>query len=97
MGTVRLYDDGTVIGLVEYTENLDHWDGCNLTCGGTGHHLGIGRLKDGRFYLCHGTQWQDEQDYAEVVTEDEAKAAVLELSPGLFEDFFGEPAPLLSE
>ena len=25
--------------------------------------------KDGRFYLCHGTQWQGEQDHAEIVGE----------------------------
>jgi len=96
MGDVRLYDGERVIGVVDYTENLDHWDGSNNTCGSTGRHLGVGKLKDGRFYLCHGTQWQGERDRAEVVTEEEAKSAILEHNADVWGDFFEEDLPNLT-
>ena len=64
---VVLYDvDGEVIGDVKYNERLDFYDGRNYTCGSTGHHKGFGQLKDGRFYIIYGTQWQGERDYAEI-------------------------------
>lgn len=86
------------IGKVRYTDNLDYWDGNNMTCGSTGRHLGIGKLKDGRFYLCHGTQWMNEQDYAEVVSEKEARQAVLDCGDNaLYRQFFGEDIPRLDE
>ena len=97
MATVRLMDDGEAIGLVDYTANLDHWDGHNFTCGSTGHHLGIGKLKDGRFYACHGTQWQGERDYAEVISETEAKKLCLSNDPDVYGNLFGEPAPVADE
>lgn len=101
MAKVRCFEhdgpEARVIGLVEYTDNLDHWDGNNYTCGSVGRHLGIGKTKDGRFYLCHGTQWQGERDYAVIVSEDEAKEAVLRHNPDsqLYEEIFGEPIPEL--
>lgn len=97
MSKVKCYseDQTRVLGMVESNHNLDHWDGHNMTCGQTGRHLGIGKTKDGRFYLCYGTQWQGEEDYAKIVTEDEAKQAVLDNNADLYEDFFGEPVPEL--
>ena len=95
MSKVRLFDGGRAVGMVTYTSNLDHWDGSNHTCGSTGRHLGIGKTKDGRFYLCHGTQWQGEQDHAEIVSEDEAKETVLRHNPNIYEEIFGEPVPEL--
>ena len=92
---VRCYDGGKVIGLVPYTSNLDHWDGHNWTCGSMGRHLGIGKTKDGRYYLCHGSQWEGERDYAEIVDEETAKAAVLEHNPDIYEEIFGEAPPEL--
>ncbi|WP_456326471.1 hypothetical protein [Palaeococcus sp. (in: euryarchaeotes)] len=92
-GKVRLFDDDKVIGVVKYTNNLDHWDGHNWTCGSPGRHLGIGKTKDGRFYLCHGTQWQGERDYAEIISEEEAKRLVLMHNPDIFEKLFNEPVP----
>lgn len=89
-------EDRKCLGRVKYTDNLDHWDGRNMTCGSTGRHLGIGKLKDGRFYLCHGTQWQGERDYAEIVSEQEAKQAVLDTGDdALFREMFGESIPVL--
>ncbi len=75
---VNVYDEnGQIVGRVNYNSNLDHWDGHNHTCGSTGRHLGITKLKDGRFVLIHGTQWQGEQDSAEIVTPEEALQAIL--------------------
>ncbi len=96
MGKVRLFDDDEVIGLVEYTDNLDRWDGSNHTCGSPGRHLGIGRLRDGRYYVCHGTNWQGEKDFAEVITEEEAKKLCLKHNPDVYEELFGEEPPVLS-
>jgi len=39
-----LYDGDDNIGTAECTDNLDHWDGHNWTCGSTGRHLGIGKI-----------------------------------------------------
>ena len=95
MATVRCFDGDDVIGMVEYTDNLDYWDGSNHTCGSAGRHLGIGKTQDGGFYLVHGTQWQGERDSAEIVSEQEAKATVLKHNPEIYEEMFGESAPKL--
>ena len=97
MSRVKLLDDGKVVGYVKYTDNLDHWDGHNNICGSTGRHLGLGKLKDGRFYLCHGTQWQGEMDYAEVVSEENAKEVALRHDPEIYEEYFGEVPDLTAE
>ena len=76
---VPVYDDSpTVIGRVEYNEILDVWNGSNYQKGGTGYHLGLAMLKDGRPVLIHGTDWQGKRDYADVVTMAEAAQAVFE-------------------
>lgn len=93
---VRLFDIGVVIGTVAYTDNLDRRNGHNRQNGGTGRHLGIGKLKDGRFYLCHGSQWEGEEDYAEVIGEAEAKRVVLRDNPDLYPGLFGEEVPDLT-
>jgi hypothetical protein len=67
-----------VVADVEYHSILDHWDGSNCTSGSTGRHLGITKLKKlDSFVLIHGTQWQGEQDTAEIVTDEEALQAIL--------------------
>ena len=97
MAKVKLFDGEEVIGLVEYTDNLDTWNGHDQQAGGVGHHLGIGRLKNGKYYVCHGTQWQGEQDYAEVISEKTAKKLVLTYNPEIYKDFFGEEPPDLTK
>lgn len=73
---VVLYDEeGEVIGDVKYNNVLDMWDGDNYVNGGTGKHKGFGQLKDGRFYMIYGTQWQGQNSYAELT---EAKDIVAE-------------------
>lgn len=74
---VKVYDDGEVVGRVRYNNDLDYWDGRNNTCGSTGRHKGITKLKDGRFVLIHGTQWQGESDSAEVITDQQALQEIL--------------------
>ncbi len=74
---VPVYDEERIVAHVEYNANLDYWDGRNYTSGSTGRHLGLTVLKDGRFVLIHGTQWQGERDHAEIVSADEALQDVM--------------------
>lgn len=94
--SVRCYENDKVIGLVAYTSNMDYWDGHNWTCGSSGRHLGIGKTKDGRYYVCYGTQWQGERDHAEIITKEEARQLCLEHNPDKYEVLFGEEPPMLT-
>lgn len=81
-GRIPVYDideDGEqhAIARVRYNQRLDYWDGHNWGSGYPGCHLGITMLKDGRYVLIHGTQWQGARDYAEVVTDQEALDAIM--------------------
>lgn len=77
MSKINVYDGCEVIARVNYNDNLDFWDGRNYTCGSTGRHKGLTKLKDGRYVLIHGTQWQGERDYAEIITTEEALQEIL--------------------
>jgi hypothetical protein len=78
MAKVNVYKDGKVIARVQYNDNLDFWDGSNWTCGSMGRHLGLTRLrKSGQYVLIHGTDFQGEQDRAEIVTDEEAYRAII--------------------
>ena len=68
---------GDVIARVRYNQNLDYWDGRNWQNGGMGRHKGITKLKDGRYVIIVGTDWQGERDYAYVVDADEALQEIL--------------------
>ena len=84
MAKVNVYKDGKVIARVQYNDNLDYWDGKNWTCGSMGRHLGLTRLrKSGQYVLIHGTDFQGEQDRAEIVTDEQAYQAIV--SSGNFE------------
>jgi len=75
---VNVYENDELIARVEYNDVLDYWDGSNWTCGSVGRHLGLTRLrKSGKFVLIHGTQWQNERDWAEVVSDEEAYQAIV--------------------
>lgn len=78
MSKVKVYDGENVIGFVEYNDNLDVWNGRNYQNGGTGHHLGITKISDGRFVLIYGTDWQGGKDYAEVVSDEKAFHEIME-------------------
>jgi len=66
-----------VIARVRYNQNLDFWDGRNFTCGSTGRHKGLTKLRDGRYVLIHGTQWQGEKDWAEIISPEQALQEIL--------------------
>lgn len=78
---VTVYDGERVVARVKYNSRLDHWDGRNYSNGSVGNHLGITRLRDGRFVLIYGTQWQGERDRGQVVTDDEALQAIMSNNP----------------
>jgi len=72
------YDlDGDVIARVRYNQNLDYWDGRNWQNGGTGRHKGLTKLRDGRYVLIHGTDWQGERDWAEIISAEQALQEIL--------------------
>jgi len=75
---INVYNENSeIVARVNYSNNLDYWDGRNWTCGSTGRHKGITQLKDGQFVLIFGTQWQGEQDSAEIISEEQAIQEIL--------------------
>jgi len=74
---VNVYLDDQVIARVRYNQNLDYWDGRNWQNGGMGRHKGITKLKDGRYVIIIGTDWQGERDHAYVVNAHEALQEIL--------------------
>ena len=66
-----------VVARVRYNNILDYWDGRNWTNGGTGRHKGLTKLKDGRYVLIEGTQWQGESDYAFIIDKERALQEIL--------------------
>jgi len=75
---VNVYDgNNNVVARVRYNSCLDYWDGRNWTNGGVGRHKGLTKLKDGRYVLIHGTQWQGEKDWAEIITPEQALQEIL--------------------
>ncbi len=75
---VNVYDkDGDIIARVRYNQDLDYWSGYNFQNGGVGRHKGITKLKDGRYVIIMGSDWQGERDYAYVVDADEALQEIL--------------------
>lgn len=84
---VNVYNgNGEVIAIVKYNQDLDIWDGSNWSNGGTGQHLGITRLSDGKYVLIFGTDWQGHQNYAELTSEREAFQLIMRYCPELLEE-----------
>lgn len=81
MSKVNVYEnewaDGPVVARVQYNSHLDHWNGSNWSDGGVGTHLGITQLRDGRYVLIHGTQWDGCRDWGEVVSDSQALQAII--------------------
>jgi len=84
---VNVYENGKIIADVDYNNNLDVWNGQNWQSGGPGKHKGLTRLEDGRFVLIHGSDWQGVEDYAEVITPEEALQEILKSSLDLLDEF----------
>ena len=75
---IVVYDrQGEVVATVSGNTNLDFWDGHNMTCGSTGRHKGITRLRNGEYVLIHTTQWQGERSQAEIITPRQALNEIL--------------------
>lgn len=77
---VNVYEDNLkerVIARVRYNANLDFWNGSTWSCGSTGHHKGLTKLRDGRYVLIHGTEWEGEKDWAVVISPEEALQEIL--------------------
>ena len=78
---INVYDGepmgGQVVARVRYNQDLDYWDGSNWSNGGMGMHKGITRLKDGRYVIIIGSQWQGAKDYGYIVTPEEALQEIL--------------------
>ncbi|MFH2013792.1 MAG: hypothetical protein ABIJ17_02370 [Patescibacteria group bacterium] len=66
-----------IVGRVNYNDNLDFWNGSNWQNGGTGMHKGITKLKNGKYAIIIGSQWQGSKDYAYIVDEKEALQEIL--------------------
>ena len=71
-----------VVARVRYNQDLDYWDGSNNTNGGIGMHKGITKLKDGRYVIIIGSQWQGSKDYAYIVSAEEALQEILKSDNG---------------
>lgn len=65
------------IARVRYNEVLDRWNGSNWSNGGVGMHKGLSKLKDGRYVIIVGSQWQDGRDYGYVATISEVIGEVV--------------------
>lgn len=74
---VNVYQDGELIATVEYNQNLDVWNGSNYQNGGIGRHLGITKLEDGSYVLIHGSDWQGDEDWAEVISDKRAYELIM--------------------
>ena len=74
---VNVYENGDVIARVRYNSCLDYWDGRNWTNGGVGRHKGLTKLRDGRYVLIHGTDWQGEKDWTEIISPEQALQEIL--------------------
>ena len=77
VGKVNVYKGNKVVAKVRYNENLDYWDGRNWTNGGVGLHKGLTKLRDGRFVLIYGSQWQGEKGWAEIISPEQALQEIL--------------------
>lgn len=76
---VNVYDEqGKIIGRVKVNRNLDTWyhnDYCYLEC--PGMHKGVTRLINGRYVFILTYDW-DEDDFAEITTEEEVIKEILD-------------------
>jgi len=81
---VNVYSDDfdgtgrTVLGRVNCNYNLDYFDGRDWNCGCTGMHAGLTIARDGTYILIHGSQWQNDRNWAEYITMFQALKTIVE-------------------
>lgn len=93
MSKVPLFDGKRkIIGVVKYNERLDRWNGdydsSEHNAGVSEFHMGIGKLINGHYYVCFGTNKINIKSYAIKVSEYDAEQIVLKHNPDIFEDIF---------
>lgn len=78
MALVNVYDEnGEVVATVKCNNNLDTCNGNNWNCGALGHHKGLTKLRNGQLVLIHSSQWQGDEDKAEIISEQRAVQEIL--------------------
>lgn len=71
------YKNPEIITRVKYNALLDYWDGSNWSDGNVGCHRGLAYLRASKKYvLIHGSDWQGDNDYGEIISD---RRAVLEI------------------
>lgn len=83
-------DDNEVIGRVNYSTNLDFYDGNDFSCGNTGCHKGLTKLINGNFVLINISDLEGTHDYAEIISIEQALQEILKSNnlQLLYEDRF---------
>lgn len=75
---INIYDEkDNILGRVKYSTNLDSYDGSNYCSGHTGRHQGLTKLKNGNYVLIHISEWQYENNHAEIISAEQALQEVL--------------------
>jgi hypothetical protein len=78
---INVYDDELlnekIIARVRYNAILDYWDGHNWRNGNPGKHKGLTKLKDGRYVLINGSDWQGDRDFGIIISKDDALQEIL--------------------
>ena len=82
---VNVYQDGELIATVKYNSNLDVWNGSNWQNGGVGLHLGITKLENGQYVLIHGSDWQGDTDWAELIDDKTAYELIMKYDSNMLE------------
>lgn len=82
---VNVYDNEELIATVKYNQNLDVWNGSNWQNGGTGRHLGITKLENGKYVLIHGSDWQGNMDWAEIISNKKAYELIMKFNESLLD------------
>lgn len=67
------------IGRVRCTTNLDFWNGEYMSCGKKGQHLGLTKLRDGRFVLVYSfDDFINKKPYTDVISRERALEVINE-------------------
>lgn len=66
-----------IIARVRYNNILDYWNGTDWCNGRLGTHKGLTKLKDGRYVLIEGSDYEGDKDTAYVISKEEALKQIL--------------------
>jgi hypothetical protein len=59
MRLIILYDGEEIIGEAPFTDNLDKTTPLRSFTGSPGCHMGVGKLDDGRYYVCYSSDFPE--------------------------------------